>query len=93
MIIVCRPVTEIEHLDVLEYVNSSLYRFGGQADARAAGLAMWRKLVCGVLWVPGFRVHVTTYGLKSTVIEGRRAKMPPDLTRAKRRAANNEAET
>ncbi len=54
---------------------------------------MWRKLVCGVLWVPGFRVHVTTYGLKSTVIEGRRAKMPPDLTRAKRRAANNEAET
>ncbi len=54
---------------------------------------MWRKLVCGVLWVPGFRVHVTTYGLKSTVIEGRRAKMSPDLTRAKRRAANNEAET
>ncbi len=33
--------------------------------------------------MPGFRVHVTTYGLKSTVIEGRRAKMPPDLTRAR----------
>lgn len=45
MIIVCRPVTEIEHLDVLEYVNSSLYRFGGQADARAAG--DWQ---CGGNW-------------------------------------------